>query len=250
MFRNLKADSLIFSEKWPTCFAITNWWIWKWRNFHLFGNNKDVPLDTGAFLRHQDEETWSSLSTPWFENLQHSRHLRQQIFVRWLAPLNECFILNTDEASKGSPGPAGGDGVIRSNRGEFVKAFSSKFGICSAFNAEVMAIKLGLEMARELDIMKLKVQMDNEACIVALNNPSYQGGECFHLFNQCRKLITSSSWEIAFKHCYREGNKVADKLANVGVSQLESVVYYESPQGDVVSLLREDLMGVTTPCLV
>ncbi|KAL2930435.1 hypothetical protein RDABS01_035845 [Bienertia sinuspersici] len=102
---------------------------------------------------------------------------------------------------------------------------------------EVKAVKIGLEMAWDLGTTKLEVQMDNEACIVALNDPLYQGGECFLLFNQCRHLINSSEWEVLFRHCYREGNKVVDKLANVGDFQLETLVFYNAPSADIVSLL-------------
>ncbi|KAL2937289.1 hypothetical protein RDABS01_020738, partial [Bienertia sinuspersici] len=84
---------------------------------------------------------------------------------------SDCFVLNIDGASKGSPGQAGGGGVIRSNRGEFIKASSSRFYICCAFKVEVKAVKIGPKMAGDLSITKLEVQMDNKACIFALTDP-------------------------------------------------------------------------------
>ncbi|KAL2896029.1 hypothetical protein RDABS01_037813, partial [Bienertia sinuspersici] len=90
---NLKADGLIFAEKWPTCFAITLWWIWRWRNCIAFGD--------------------------------------------------------------------------------------------------------------------------------VLQNDEYVGGECFHILNHCRNCIRNPTWEVRLEHCYREGNKVADWLANRGVTQNE-----------------------------
>lgn len=77
-----------------------------------------------------------------------------------------------------------------------------------------------------------------------------QHGECYHLINSCRSLIHPSDWEFHLVHCYREGNKVADRLANVGVVQAENVMYYNAPPHSILSLLREDITGVTTPHFV
>lgn len=57
-------------------------------------------------------------------------------------------------------------------------------------------------------------------------------------------------WEVRVTHCYREGNKVADKLANSGVDQVASILFFNNPLGDIVNLLHEDIVGVTTPCFI
>lgn len=92
--------------------------------------------------------------------------------------------------------------------------------------------------------------MDNKACIEALQNANHQGGECVHLLNAYRSLIHSEGWEFILAHCYREGNKVADRLANLGVFQGISVLFYEAPPQEITALLREDIVGVATPRLV
>lgn len=57
-------------------------------------------------------------------------------------------------------------------------------------------------------------------------------------------------WETRLRHCYREGNKVADKLANLGVGQEERLLFFDNPPRELTSLLREDFEGVTTPRLI
>lgn len=139
---------------------------------------------------------------------------------------------------------------MRDSRGVFVRGFAASFGICSAYKAEVAAAEIGLIMAKEMGIQRLILQMDNKACIEVLNNDDYQGGECFYMLQQYRHIISHYDSNIRILHCYREGNKVADKLANVGVVQEEKIVYFNVPPHKITSLIHEDIMGVTTPRLV
>lgn len=46
----------------------------------------------------------------------------------------------------------GGGGLIRDERGVFVKAFTANFGICTTFKAEIKVALIGLQMAHELGI--------------------------------------------------------------------------------------------------
>lgn len=90
-------------------------------------------------------------------------------------------MLNTDGVAKGTPGIAGWGGVIRDWRGQFICAFTAIFGICTTYRAELMAVSIGLDMAHDLGIQKLEVQIDNEACAHVIKNLDYQGGECYHI---------------------------------------------------------------------
>lgn len=125
--------------------------------------------------------------------------------------------MNTNGASKGDVGYAGGGGVLRDCRGSFIRAFSTIFGCCSAYRAEITSATIGLEMAKAMGISKLELQMDNKACVEVIQISSHHGGECVHLLTACRALILSDGWEVRLSHCYREGNKVTDRLANIGI---------------------------------
>ncbi|KAL7211808.1 hypothetical protein ACSBR2_014629 [Camellia fascicularis] len=46
-------------------------------------------------------------------------------------------------------------------------------------------------------------------------------------------------------HTLREGNRVADHLASMGVSQSDHVVILENPPDEVAALLIEDMTGVS-----
>lgn len=241
--RNLKATGLIHSEKWPTCFAVTLWWIWRWRNCIVFGRDNEVPIHVGTFIHDRVEETWESFKK-YEENEAGTSRIRREIYIKWLAPPTDWLSLNTDGASKGTPGPAGGGGIIRNSSGIFLQAFSANFGVCSAYKAEIMAAMLGLNMAKEMGIPKLVLQMDNEACIQVLKSEEFPGGECHHIINYCRSLISFSGWEVKIIHTFREGNKVADRLANLGVVQEEKVRFFHTSPYEISTLLFEDIMAM------
>jgi len=49
---NLKADALpsAMTLDWAMKFAITTWWIWRWRNAMIFNNKGMIPNDPIAFV--------------------------------------------------------------------------------------------------------------------------------------------------------------------------------------------------------
>lgn len=65
--------------------------------------------------------------------------------------------------------------------------------------------------------------MDNKACLEVLPNTNHHGSECVHMLNSCRTILNSEEWGVHLAHYYREGNKIADSLANMGV--IRGVVY-------------------------
>ncbi|XP_021726206.1 uncharacterized protein LOC110693390 [Chenopodium quinoa] len=191
LVRNLKGEELIHSEKWPTCFAITLWWIWKWRNGELFGNPYETPSDVGVFIRSQTDSTWEALTgTTQSPKNPGSSKFKQETLIKWLAPPMDWFTLNTDGAAKGNPGYAGGGGIIRDCQGNFMQCFTTNFGICSAFRAELLAAEIGLQMASKMGLNKLVLQMDNKAGIEALSKGVVQGGEYTRILTACHRLIT------------------------------------------------------------
>lgn len=56
-------------------------------------------------------------------------------------------------------------------------------------------------------------------------------------------FIFCGNWESE----YREANKVADKLANLGCSQGDSLILYELCPPSVGPIMLDDLRGVSTP---
>ena len=64
---------------------------------------------------------------------------RQELLVRWCAPVEGWVKLNVDGASKGNPGIAGG-GVLRDHYGNWIQGFACNLGWCSSVKAEFLAL--------------------------------------------------------------------------------------------------------------
>ena len=80
--------------------------------------------------------------------------------------------LNTDGAVFGNPIQVGGGGVIRDSNGEWVAGFVRKLGSMSSILAELWALKDGLLLARQLDILNVNIELDADLIVHLLNNPS------------------------------------------------------------------------------
>lgn len=115
--------------------------------------------------------------------------------------------------------------------------------------AKVKAVEFGLDLAKRMNIPRLQVQMDNQVAVLALKNNDMYGGACIHIINRCWKLIEDSNWIVDIKHCYREGNRVADWLANQGVLQNNKVKFIQAPPPslNLGRILFEDVVGVALP---
>lgn len=202
-----------------------------------------IPVGIGAFLQVRFNETRHSLFDD-IKGMTVTNSRKQEVFVTWKCPPVGWYALNTDGAAKGSMGLAGGGVLIRDHCGTFISALTANFGRCTAFRAEVMALVHGLKLARNLQISHLMIQLDNMACVQALQSTSSGSGECAHLINFCRSLISEANWEVKVEHVFREGNRAADLLANLGVTQLSRSELLEEPPLELSRIIDEDIRGV------
>lgn len=76
--------------------------------------------------------------------------------------------------------------------------------------------------------------------------PSYH---LFSLVMSCRSII-SCDWVVKLEHIFREGNKVADTLANLGVGLSPTVTFFEQPPPYVIDIVFDDCMGISFPVFV
>ena len=141
-----------------------------------------------------------------------------QVQISWKKPLAGWMKLNTDGVVFGNSIQVGGGGVIRDSNGEWVAGFVRKLGSMSSILAELWALKDGLLLARQLDILNVNIELDADLIVHLLNNPSFHNLMFKPLLNDCKNLIkTFPSCTMA--HVFRETNRCADKLANIGATQ-------------------------------
>ena len=143
---------------------------------------------------------------------------RVQIQISWKKPMTGWVKLNTDGAVFANLIKVRGGGVLRDSNGDWVVRFMRKLGSMSSILVELWALKDGLLLARQLDILNVNIELDADLIVHLLNNPSSHNLMLKPLLNDCRNLIkTFPSCTVA--HVFRETNRCADKLANISATQ-------------------------------
>ena len=65
---------------------------------------------------------------------------RRQIAISWCFPPPTWFKLNSDGFSLGNPGKAGGGGLIRNDRGEWLKGYARNVGYSTIVAVELSSL--------------------------------------------------------------------------------------------------------------
>ncbi|CAN1179527.1 Putative ribonuclease H protein At1g65750, partial [Linum perenne] len=202
--------------------GVTCWYLWKARNELIFDNTTQSATSLA-----RRSCTWSAVVT---SALNH---------MDWL-------VLNTDGSVITSSGTAAAGGLVRDEWGRCLLAFSSKVGSCSITRAELRGIATGLKLAWEAGFKKIVVQADSRAAISLINAegpPTHQhGGEIYTI----RELMLRD-WEVTIRHVYREGNRSADFLANLGHTLPLGTHRIPISDCNLGYFIRLDCMGISEP---
>ncbi|KAL4615526.1 hypothetical protein ACB092_07G131900 [Castanea dentata] len=106
---------------WSTQFLFAVWGLWKHRNRVVFEN---IPLNPNLLKSciQQATEYFFCIGKP------HRTKQYSAIPVRWHKAAEGWLKLNSDGASIGNPGSAGGDGLICDYNGNWVKGYMRNIG--------------------------------------------------------------------------------------------------------------------------
>lgn len=137
---------------------------------------------------------------------------RNIVQVKWNPPSNGMIKLNTDGATKRVPGPGGCGGILRDHQNRWVMGFYTALALTTPLEAELKAIKCGLQLAAQHNITHLEIESDAlEAleCILT-GTPFYDNLICHG-----RSLLSKlEAWVL--RHVFREQNWTADCMAKEG----------------------------------
>lgn len=124
------------------------------------------------------------------------------------------WVIYTDGASRGNPGPASIGAVVYDESGRELHTVSRRIGRATNNEAEYRSAIAGLEAALALGARDVELLMDSELVVRQLDarykvrNPSLR-----RLFGRVKDL----QWRFAsfrVRHVRREQNRRADQLAN------------------------------------
>ena len=162
----------------------------------------------------------------------------------WTKPQSLWTKLNTDWSALGSPGLAGGGGIIGDCRGEWISVFARSIGFTTNFAAEFWALRDGLRLCQSLGINAVEVEVDASSVVSLMANAADTNSEFAPLVDDCRDLLKRIP-QARIKHCYREGNKCADRLARLGTYLEANFVVFATPPSVIAPLLILDKLGFT-----
>ncbi|KAF7842214.1 reverse transcriptase [Senna tora] len=167
-------------------------------------------------------------------------------FISWKPPKQDWMKINVDGSHRKDDNSICCGGVVRDNSGRWITGFTKRLGHGSAFQAEIWAILLGLRFSHDKGFPKVIIETDS---IMALNfvqsNTDIQhplGG----IRARIRELL-SMDWQVKLVHTYREGNMVADALANAGHDQLLDIRISESIPSVCIFAFQNDCSNLSLP---
>eukprot|EP00253_Pinus_taeda_P007163 PITA_07163 len=241
-------QSNILNSLWQILPGIVMWNLWKEHNRRIFKNQSMDEQQVWKIINQNVQETlsikcWTQEDFPsndkeqaiwhnWQINLQSSNSptsnssRKQDTPSIWSPPPINTYMLNFDGASKGNPGLTGYGGAVRNHQGQVLKVFFGSIGWNTNNVVELEGLWRGLFMAQRERLSPLIVEGDSQL-LINMDIKIQQGTEAQKVSRSWRmvtRLELLQSWlkdnkAITFNHIRREGNKLADIMANIGVDR-------------------------------
>ncbi|GMP90230.1 hypothetical protein CsSME_00041449 [Camellia sinensis var. sinensis] len=234
---NLKNKNMFLDNNWYLFFTVILWQIWKSRNPMVFENvNHPIQVNLKSIWNYASEIK-EAVSSPLHPNSTAS----ESIYWRFSVP--GTLKLNVDGCSKGNPGQAGYGGLLQDETGTWIWGYYGNLGHCSGVEAELWAIYRGLTILFQKGTMNMAIETDAAQAIDLIQNGLSHNSPFRASIEDTKFLMARCTCTLG--HTLREGNRVADMLANLGVAQTEHVVMLEDPPKAVRALVVEDMIGVS-----
>ena len=168
---------------------------------------KEIALTKGsvALIKSSKKYTTNSPTNKSPTNKESVKDEKEEEMYAKIYPKCE-YVLHFDGCSKGNPGPAGIGAVI------------SKLNIEETNNqSEYSALILGLNEAISRNIKELQVYGDSLLVINQVTGKFKVNNVLLQELHQEVIKLTKNFDYIAFNHVYRDKNKRADELSNLGL---------------------------------
>jgi ribonuclease HI len=235
-----------FGDDWTAIRATTCFLLWQWRNKSLHDDEfvyPDKPWQ--VIINYVDTYKMSIMA----EDQLRLGRTRQQMNIAWLLPSTGWIALNTDGAAKAMEKKAGCGGVLRDDKGSWIDGFAKALGDTTAYMAELWGIHEGLALAYRRRVMKLELRTDSQVLAQSLKERKNGSVPGCALMKKIIELL-DGPWEVQITHVYREANRCADMLANMGSEGSSGINYFENPPTRVLQIVEDDARGVSFPRLI
>ncbi|KAH9685635.1 putative ribonuclease H protein [Citrus sinensis] len=218
IYYNLKNMGLIRrDEKWPCIFCVALWWIWYWQTQFIHNEANISVVNIVLDIIHRATEINSSM-----KNI--------------IRPGHEMIIKCAG-------------GLIRNYCGEWVHGFGMNIGHCTITGAKVWGLFQGLQLAWNIGIRQLRVEVDSRCTIKILATNNIHPNAYSSLIQGIKRL-PNRDWQVSLSHSYRETNFAADYLANQALLLPLGIYVFPTPPSETEGWLLHDVSGSAYPRMV
>ncbi|XP_061993843.1 uncharacterized protein LOC133711764 [Rosa rugosa] len=213
------------------------WALWQNRNTMLWDNSS------------QTVQSMRLHALAWLADFQKARanpqdSLKQQN-PHWQPEVRNRPKLNVDGAFVPQLTRSGTGGVLRNSQGQFMAAFAhTEQHTSSARQAELLAIRRGLDFVKELDLQHVTIESDCLDAVQLILNKDHELDELGALVEDCL-VIMASMPEVRIQHAVRTRNNVAHRLAAFAFeSDGCNEVWHQRPPSLIINVLQYDFTHI------
>jgi ribonuclease HI len=161
----------------------------------------------------------------------------------WLLPAPGWTKINADGASIQDSGHGGCGVVFRDYHGGFLRGVCHLFpSVADAGQAELLACRQGLEVAKELGLGKVLLETDCSTVVSKLQCEEKDRSIHGHLVEEIKVLLRDFA-EVGVRHASRSCNGAAHSLAKDGCVNKLCKTWVGVPPGYLVDILASDSSG-------
>ncbi|RDX81126.1 hypothetical protein CR513_38227, partial [Mucuna pruriens] len=169
---------------------------------------------------------------------------KEPIPVAWKKPRIGWTKLNFDGSCKGFREASIG-GVVRNHKAEFLLGYAESIGHADSTIAELTALRRGLELVLENggNNIDLWLEGDNKTLVeIIVKRRQVRCTEVQRHISHINSILPEFN-NCFVSHIYREGNRAADKFAQMGHQMDHLTIWRDLPPDEVKDQLLEDAQG-------
>nr|GMD09005.1 putative ribonuclease H protein [Ipomoea batatas] len=166
-------------------------------------------------------------------------HKKREVKVAWERPEVGWTKLNFDGSCKCKTGKSSIGGVFRNHEAEFLLGYAESIGKSNSTVAELAALRRGLELVAENGWTRLWLEGDSKSLVDVVRRKKRVRCEESQRHLDRINVIIPELEKCVVGHVFREGNRAADKLAQIGHNLRSPQVWHRAPS-QLLRILNDD----------
>ncbi|KAK4733224.1 hypothetical protein R3W88_007485 [Solanum pinnatisectum] len=165
--------------------------------------------------------------------------------VSWQKPKIGWTKLNFDGSCKCKTGKSSIGGIFRNHEAEFLLGYAESIGKSNSTIAELAALTRGLELILENGWEEVWLEGDSKSLVEVIVQKRVV--RCVEVQKQinCINLLIPKIKSCIVTHVFREGNRAADKFAQLGHHLKKPQIWRNDPPKHLLRIVNEDAEGKT-----